>query len=223
MAGNIRAFVAEFLGTFAWVTIVAGSVASNAVSHMGTPAVAAAQGLVVAAVFASFGKHTIGLFNPAFTIALAVTRKLDWVKAALAVGCQLLGAAFAGLFLAKVFAHAGVVSDPPYLGTPTAAHLGYRAATLVEAVLTFFLMFAACRPWGDMSESERNGAALIVGAAAGAAMLFGGALSGAALNPARAFGPAVASGFWTQHYVYWLGPVAGAVLATILSRFFLDK
>jgi aquaporin Z len=223
LAGNIRAFVAELLGTFAWVTLVAGTVSVSAMGDVGIVGIAMAQGLAVAAVFALFGKFAPGLFNPAFTLALAASRQLDWVKAALALVCQLLGAALAGLFLAQTFSHSPVVNEPPYLGTPIAAHLGYRAATLVEAVLTFFLMLAACRTWQTMSGNERVNSALIVGAVAAASVLFGGPLTGAALNPARAFGPAVASGFWSQHYIYWFGPTAGAMLAVTLSRFLFDK
>ena len=222
MAGNLRAFIAETIGTFAWVLFAAGAVCTDAAlgGRLGLPGVAAAQGLAIAAVFGLFGRYSPGMFNPAFTLALAALKRLDSVKTALCLVCQLLGAALAGLFLAKIFAHYPVVDGPPHLGTPIPAGLGFRAATLMEAVLTFFLALAARRVWGE----HRAGSAsvLVLGAIAVAAALVGGPLTGAALNPARAFGTAVASGYWTQHYIYWFGPIAGAVAGMFLSEFLFD-
>lgn len=221
MAGNLRAFFAEFLGTFGWVFFAAGAVCTDASTHgsLGPLGVALAQGFAVAAVFGMLGRYSTGYFNPALTLALAAARRIDWVRAALAVVCQLLGAACAGLLLAQLFTAVLPPSEVPHLGTPFPTGLGFRAATLLEAVLTFFLALAA------LGGSTRSAAAraLLIGAASGAAALVAGPLTGAALNPARAFGPAVASGFWDQHYIYWFGPAAGAALAAFLTRFVFDK
>ncbi|MBI3299117.1 MAG: aquaporin [Elusimicrobia bacterium] len=221
MAGNLRAFIAEFLGTFGWVFLAAGAVCTDAATRgsLGPIGVALAQGLAVAAVFGMLGRFSTGYFNPALTLALAAARRTDWGRAALSVGCQLLGAACAGLLLAQLFAAVLPPAEAPYLGTPLPTGLGFRAATLLEAVLTFFLALAALGGTGRSAA----GRAVLVGAAAGAAALMAGPLTGAALNPARAFGPAVASGFWVEHYVYWFGPGAGAALAAFLTRFVFDK
>lgn len=225
MAGNLRAFVSELVGTFGWVLFAAGAVCADAAlgGKLGPAGVATAQGLGVAAVFGLFGRHSPGLFNPAFTLALAIFKRLDWGKAALCLVCQLLGAALAGVFLAKIYSHFPMLNDPPYLGTPTPEGLGFRGATLVEAVLTLFLTLAACRSWKDLESGALGTAVLIVGAVTIAASIVGGPLSGAALNPARAFGPAIATGFWSQQYVYWFGPAAGAILGMSLSTFLLEK
>ncbi len=225
MAGNLRAFLAEILGTFAWVLFAAGAVCTDATSGggVGLMGTAVAQGLAVAIVFGVFGKHSPGMFSPAFTFALVAVNRLDKGKAALCLVCQLLGAALAGVFLASIFSHSAVVSDPPFLGTPMPSGLGFRGATLLEAVLTFFLVLAARRAWLEQKEGRRNAAVFILGATAVAATLVGGPLSGAALNPARAFGPAIASGYWTQHYIYWFGPLAGAALGMGLSEFLFEK
>lgn len=220
MAGNLRAFIAEFVGAFGWVFLAAGAVCADAATHgtLGPTGVALAQGLGVAAMFGMLGRHSPGLFNPALTLGLAAARRIDWVKAALALVCQLLGAACASLLLAQIFEATLPAALPPHLGTPTLTGLGFRGATLLEAVCTFFLALAAMG--GGRSVAAR---ALVVGAAAAAAALVAGPLTGAALNPARAFGPAVASGFWTCHYVYWFGPAAGAAAAAFLTRFVFDR
>lgn len=224
MAGNLRAFLAEFLGTFAWVFFCAGAVCAQSALGLGASSAAAAQGAGIAGAFALFGRWSPGGFNPAFTVALAGVGRLDWMKAALCVVCQLLGAALAGLMLGQVFAHSPVVDSPPYLGAPSPSSLlGFRGATLVEAVLTFFLSLAAYRAVGGEDAGETTRAALVVGLVAAAAVLSVGALTGAVMNPARAFGPAAASGFWTQHYVYWFGPLAGAAVGVGLSRHVLER
>lgn len=227
MAGNLRAFLAELAGTFAWVFFGAGAVCADAASggRLGPLGLALSQGLTVAFVFGLFGRHSPGLFNPAFAWALAATRRLDPARAALALVCQLFGAALAGLLLAQLFSHTAVVSEPPYLGAPMPSSLlGFRGATLLEAVLTFFLALAAYGAFGGGSDPGRWGTrALVLGTGACVCALVGGPLSGAILNPARAFGPAVASGYWTQHYVYWVGPAAGALLGMGLAHALFER
>lgn len=122
MAGNLRAFVSELVGTFGWVLFAAGAVCADAAlgGRIGPAGVAVAQGLGVAVVFGLFGRHSPGLFNPAFTLALAVFKRLDWGKAALCLVCQLLGAAVAGIFLAKIYSHFPIINDPPLSGRPGA-------------------------------------------------------------------------------------------------------
>ena len=94
---------------------------------------------------------------------------------------------------------------------------------MIEAILTFLLAIAAVRTYEETDPEKANMGALVVGTVALAAALIGGPLTGAALNPARAFGPAVASGFWTQQYIYWVGPTAGAVAALGLNRYLFER
>jgi aquaporin Z len=221
LAGTLRALLAELVGAFAWTALAAGAVVVDAASggRLGPVGVALAQGLAAAAVFGALGREAPALFNPAFAFALAVLRRLDAARAALCAFAQLSGASLAALFLTAVFHHSPLLRNPPHLG---ACHstIGFREATLVEAVLTFFLALASHRL---LQQDRRSGPswALAVGAWVGAAALFAGGLTGAALNPARAFGPAMLSMFWAQHYVYWVGPVTGAVLGFAASEFLL--
>ncbi|MFH1725853.1 MAG: aquaporin [Elusimicrobiota bacterium] len=225
MAGNLRAFLAELMGTFAWVLFVAGAVCTDASldGALGPAGIAMAQGVALAAVFGVFGPYSIGLFNPAFTIALACLKRVEIGKAALCLLCQLLGAVLAALLLKQIFSHLLLAGEPPYLGTPLASAVGFRSATLLEAVITFFLAVAAYRATEDTGMPSVAPRAIVVGAVAAAAAFVAGPLTGAAMNPARAFGPAVVTGFWSQHYVYWVGPLAGAVGGMALSRFLFDR
>lgn len=219
MAGSIRALLAEFIGTFAWVSFGAGAVCADSLSggRLGPAGIGLCQGLAVAAVFALFGRRAQGLFNPAVTSALVLFRRLSPGQALLCLLSQLLGAALAGLFLAGAFSRAEISSASPFLGACLPA-VGFRAATLIEAVLTFFMAAAVGRALESRTE-DHAAWSLVVGAVVSAATLTAYPLTGAALNPARAFGPAVATGQWSQHYVYWVGPVAGAVLGIAAARF----
>ncbi|MFA6029300.1 MAG: aquaporin [Elusimicrobiota bacterium] len=222
MAGTLRALLTEFVGTFLWVSLGAGAVCADAMSggRLGPVGVALAQGAAAAAAFAAFGRGSAGLLNPACTVALALTKSLPPTRALLCLVSQLLAAALAGTFLAAVVGRAApdLLSTAPFLGAGAPA-LGYRAATLVEAVLAFFLAVLSRRA----AEEGGAGAALAVGAFCASAALMAGGWTGALMNPARAFGPATATGYWTLHYVYWAGPLAGAFVGIAFSQWVLRR
>jgi len=224
MAGSIRELTAEFLGAFAWVLFVCGAVVARAqIPGSGHVCLALAQGLAVAAVFGLLGRYSIGYFNPALTAGLLLLKRLTPVKAVLCLVCQLFGAVLAALLLHHIYSFSPeTVSAPLELGTPVLSGPGFRSATLMEAVLTFFLALAVFRSSADSRTSSFRTRAIFVGAVAACAMLAAGPITGAALNPARAFGPALVSGHWTHHYVYWFGPLAGALagagVAQVLFR-----
>jgi glycerol uptake facilitator-like aquaporin len=133
-----------------------------------------------------------------------------------AIAAQLLGAACAGLLLRAVLAGGKpeLLGAPTYLGACAPSGIGYRAATLIEAVFTFFL---ACAVTASSERRRRALGPFAIGAAALFGGLAAGPLTGAAMNPARAFGPAMAAGAWSRHYVYWVGPLAGALLAALIA------
>jgi glycerol uptake facilitator-like aquaporin len=91
----------------------------------------------------------------------------------------------------------------------------------VEAILTFFLVFVVYGTAVDQRAPRLAG--LVIGATVTLDILFGGPLTGAAMNPARVFGPAVAAGFWKAHYVYWIGPLIGGALGGLVYRILIER
>lgn len=219
---GLRAFFAELSGTFALVLGAAGAACVDALTggRLGPGGVALAYGAATLVAFHSFPNAT-GRFNPALTLADLAFKRVGALQAVFAVTAQLLGSACAGLFLAAALSGRPELLDPPVsLGACRLEGIGYRAATLVEAVLTFFLGCAAAA--SADARGRRNGP-LAVGAATLLGALAAGPLTGGALNPARAFGPAIASGFWKHHYVFWVGPIAGAALAALVSPYLVHE
>ena len=216
MAGNLKAFLAEFVGTFALVFVSAGAVCADAVTggRLGLTGIALAYGLALAAMSLTFGRACGGQFNPAITAALLLNRRMNLIRGVLFVAAQLLGAALAGILLrAALHTHEELLTAAPFLGAcDMGSGVGFKAGTLLEAVATFFLACASMAP-GD---SRGGGGQAAGGCVLAAAVLVLGPLTGAALNPARAFGPAVATGHWSNWFVYWIGPVTGAVPAVFL-------
>jgi glycerol uptake facilitator-like aquaporin len=214
--GGFRAFAAELAGTFALTLAGAG-----AACFSGPLAAAAAYAAALTAVHHSFPAAP-GRFNPALTIAEMALRRLESLRGVFALAAQLLGAACAGLFLRAVLSSGRpeLLAAPAFLGACRPEGVGYRSATLVEAVSTFF--FAVAVLASDERRARRTGP-LSIGAAALFGGLVAGPLTGGAMNPARAFGPAVAAGFWTEQYVYWAGPLAGAVAAALIAPYLITE
>lgn len=209
---NVRTgeLVAEFLGTFALVFIGAAAILSNA----GLVGIALAHGLVLAIMISALGRVSGGVFNPAVAIGLAVTGKLSWPKAVAYIVAQLAGGAAAGFLLKALFPAAAIGAAS--LGTPlVAAGVEAWQAVVVEAILTFFLMTAI---FG--TAVDKKGPNQLAGFGIGTVLVFdilaGGSLTGASMNPARTFGPALAGNFWAGHWIYWVGPIIGAVVAALL-------
>ncbi len=205
---NYSSYVAEAIAAFSLVFIGAGSILAG----NDTTGVALAHGLVLMCMVYATAHISGAHVNPAVTIGMLVTRKIGAPRAALYIISQLAGAAAAGFLLSAVFPPATALN----LGTPAlASGLPVASGVLVEAVLTFFLVFTIF----GVAVDKRAPAGLY-GLAIGLVLTFdilaGGALTGAAMNPARAFGPALASGFWENHAVYWIGPIIGAIVAALV-------
>lgn len=234
MYSRTRKLAAEFIGTFAVVLFGAGSVCTDQFlrttgqGSLGFLGVAIASGLIIAVMFSAIGRISGGHFNPAITIGLWVTRRTKTFDAIAYWLAQLAGAIAAAYFLR------GIVPEEAWravaLGTPDLARDFTRSyGMLLEALLTFFLVFvffaAAIDVAGVSSHAAVNPATgFVLGLTVTLGILFGGPLSGAAMNPARAFGPALAAGHWANTGVYWVGPLAGGVVAGWLyDALFLKK
>ncbi len=212
MRGSAPALVAEAIGTFLFFFIAAGA----ALAVTGDPAaalivVALAHGVVLAVLVSSFGAVSGGHFNPAVTLGLWIAGKIDLVRGLTYMVAQLLGAAAAGFGLAYVFGSAaGAV---PALGDGVDAVQGIA----LEAIMTTVLLFAVFGTAVDSRGPKIGG--LAIGLAVAVDILFGATLTGAAMNPARWFGPAIAAGNFDNWYVWWIGPFLGAAVVALLYRF----
>jgi len=192
-----RALLAEGLGTFALVLFGPGAAVvqaqTGALGHLG---VAAVFGLTVAVVIAALAPISGAHINPAATFALTLAGKFPRDRALPYVAAQLLGASLAAFTLLALFGLEG------NLGVTVPAGSVSQALAL-ETLLTFFLLLVALR----------SGLPGVVGGVVALEAAMGGPITGASMNPARSFGPALASGIWTAHWVYWLAPLLGAALA----------
>lgn len=211
----LRKMVAEALGTFMLVFFGCASVVMTAFpgGNWGVLGIALAHGIALSVAVTATMAISGGHLNPAVSIGLAAARRIPPVTAIAYVVAQLIGAALGG-FALKTIVPASIAGAVMY-GTPTVSGtLSLGMAVGIEALLTFVLMSAV---YGTCIAHERPPVAGFgIGLTLVFAIMMGGAFTGAALNPARAFGPAVASGHWVAHIVYWVGPIVGALAATAL-------
>ena len=202
-----RRAAAEFVGTF---TLVFAGVLAIAVGA-GLVGAALAHGLAIAVMVSAVGHISGGHFNPAVTVALLVTRRIEPRLAALYVGAQLAAAVLAAL-LARAVANKQAVTT----GTPTANDLyGTGSALLAEIILTFFLVWVVFATAVDPRGTFKSIAGLAIGLTVTLDILAGGPISGAAMNPARAFGPELVGGQWDDAWIYYVGPLLGAAAAAL--------
>lgn len=229
---TVRLSLAEAFGAFLLLLIGAGSILTATATNPGGDnliVIAFAHGLAIFVGVAAVGHVSGGHFNPAVTFGFLIAGKIQPLKALAYWGSQLLGGIVAVLILYAVSGSPGNLSflslaaGSTNLGA-TALHGDVSPVTgiLVEAALTFILVFVIFQVAVD-----ENGPGMIAPLAIGMtitlATLMGGPLTGAALNPARAFAPALIADYWTDHYVYWIGPLLGGGLAPAASYLMQGK
>jgi MIP family channel proteins len=219
MYTTFQKLVAEFIGTFALVFFGVGSICVDrhlqSSGGIGLLAIALAHGLAIAIMVSAFGHISGGHFNPAVSIGFWVTKRIGTLDAFLYWAAQVLGGIVAA-FLLKF-----VIPEETWravaLGTPSLLRdFPVASAITLEGVASFFLVLVVFATAVD----ERGAFRAIGGFGIGLTITLGilaiGPYTGAALNPARAFGPALASSHWTNQGVYWIGPLAGGFLAGLL-------
>jgi aquaporin Z len=208
----MRRGVAEFVGVFALVFVGAGSIAVAAPGGGGLVAVALAHGLVIGVMASAVGHISGGHFNPAVTLGFLVTRRMAPGLAGLYWAAQFAGAVLGALALTWLLPNA--LTDPVALGTPALGNgVGAAQGAVIEAILTFFLVWVVFASAADPRGTFASIAGLAIGFTITLDILVGGPLTGAAMNPARAFGPELVQGDWTNAWVWYLGPVVGGALA----------
>jgi MIP family channel proteins len=172
--------------------------------------------VLVSALGAVSGGH----FNPAVTFGVWITGRIEPVRAALYVVAQLIGGLAAGFALRWVFPESSW--GPVNLGTPSVdPGITVASAIVIEAVLTMVLVAAVFGTAIDPRAPKIGG--LAFGLAVAADIFMGGPLTGGAMNPARWFGPAVASGSYADWYVWWIGPLVGAAIIALVYRFVWEE
>ena len=215
----IASYIAEAIGTFMLTFIGAGAIIG------GHPllTVALAHGLALSVAVSATMNISGGHINPAVTIVMLVTGRIKVGNAVGYIISQLIGAAIAGLLLLCIAKGAGIV-DYGNLGTPALGeNVSVGTGILIEVALTFLLLFAIFGTAVDPRAPKIGGFG--IGLTVAADILMGGPLTGAAMNPARWFGTALAGGtLGANTVVYIVGPIAGALLGGLLYHFLiLDK
>ena len=214
MRDAIRHFAAEFVGTFALVFAGGGAIMSAAglPGGGGLIEVAAAHGLILA-VMVSATMRVSGHLNPAVTFGFLITRRIEPMMAGVYLVAQILAAVVAAYALAWLFPTEVAVATR-LGGQRIALDVTATQAVFLEAIATFFLVFVVFGTAVDPRAPVVGGFA--IGLTLSAAILAIGPLTGASLNPARSFGPAVASGVFEAQVIYWIGPILGGLAAALL-------
>jgi MIP family channel proteins len=211
--GSARAAVAELVATFALVFIGAGASITSGFG-LDLTGVALAHGLVLAAMIAATIHLGGGFVNPAVSIGLWVAGRLTTTRALVLVLAEILGAVAAAFLLRYLVPETAFTSASG--GTPViSSAVPAGKAIVIEAVCTFFLVFAVFALAADGRRPAIN-AAFAIGSVYAFCIMAFGPFTGAAMNPARWLGPALASGSWADWYVWLVGPVSGAVIAAVL-------
>ncbi|HYU06470.1 MAG TPA: MIP/aquaporin family protein [Thermoplasmata archaeon] len=225
-----RKAVAEFVGAFTLIFIGAGAVlTAGTTSTSDLLLIALAHGLAIGVMVSALAHVSGGHFNPAVTFGALVSGQIPPRLAGVYWIAQLLGGVGGAATLALIFPQ--TIWQPYHLGTPalgTVPSLGWDVGVgtgiLVEAVLTFFLVFVIFGTGIDPKGSFNAVGGFAIGLTISIDIMMGGPLTGAAMNPARWFGPAMVSGFFDNWYVYWVGPLIGGAVAALLYRYvFLEN
>lgn len=225
MYNAAQKMLAEFIGAFALLFITVGSICAAqqaGASGPGALGLALAPGLAITVMFVAVGHISGGHFNPAVTAAFWVTRRQGTWNTMLYWIAQLLGAA-AGCYVISLF-YLPDVWRGAHLGVPAlASEVSPVIGMLIEAVLAFLLVFVYFATAADKECAYGKVAPLAIGLTVTSNILVAGGLTGAAMNPARAFGPALVGNYWANQAVYWVGPIAGGIIAGSLYSLLLMR
>ncbi len=212
----LRRISAELVGTYALVTAGCGAIMVDAsgggLTHVG---VAFTFGLIITVMIAALGHISGAHFNPAVTIAFAVTRHFKWREVPYYVGGQLAGAILAAFTLRLL------LGDVAQLGATIPASSAAQSFG-IEVLLTAVLMLVIIAVATD-TRAVGAPAAIAIGAAVALDALWGGPISGASMNPARSFGPALVAGIWANQWVYWFAPLIGASIGALIYKWLQSK
>lgn len=213
MNDKLKRFVAEFIGTFGLVftgtgAIIVNEITDGSVTSLGVSIV---FGLVVMVMVYAIGHVSGAHINPAVSLAFAIIRHFPFRDLMPYWLAQLSGAVVASLTLRFIFGPGTSLGMTLPAGGPW-------QALVMEFMLTFLLMFIIVSVATDV-RAVGAAAAIAIGATIGLGSIFAGPVTGGSFNPARSFGPALVSGHFALHWVYWFGPMMGAVFGAVTYEF----
>jgi aquaporin Z len=203
----LRRGVAEFVGAFTLIFVGGGG---GIVSGHDIVAVALANGLAIGIMVSNLGHISGGHFNPAITLGFLATRRITARLAIVYWAAQLAGAIVAAAILRGLFTR-----DQFLAAVPHAPGISDGKGLVIEVILTFFLVWAVFATAVDPRGAFKSIAGLAIGLTITMDVFMGGPLTGAAMNPARAFGPELLGNFWGEGWIYWVGPILGALIAAL--------
>jgi aquaporin Z len=214
MRDSWRHFVAELIGTFALVFVGGASImiARDTNSPAGLIGIALAHGLILAVMVSALMRIS-GHFNPAVTLGFLATRRIEATMAGVYIVAQIIGAILGAYVLKYTFPFT-LFEATRGGGQAVALQVTGGQAFLLEALATFFLVLVVFGTAVDPKAPRVGG--LAIGFVVAADILAIGPLTGASMNPARSFGPAVASGVFEAQIIYWLAPITGGLIAALL-------
>ncbi len=210
-------YYAEAFGTALLVIFGAGSVIINFLTdgRVGVLGIALSHALIIGIVVYVFGGISGAHINPAVTIAFLYDKRIDVKTAIYYVIAQLIGASVGAYFLKIVFKN---VVSATALGAPQIKGITNEAGFMLEFAITFMLIFVIMYLVKHKMDTQKV-APLAIGAVILADILLAGYSTGAAINPARAFGPALVANFWVNQTIYFAAPILGGIAAVYASRF----
>ena len=209
-AGATLAFEKVFLSPF-----LQGGGSADLASGLALVGIALANGLAIGVMVSAVGHISGGHFNPAITLGFLLTRRLAGALAITYWAAQLSGAALAALLLKWIFPMQ--VRNAAKLGAPGLGHhVTHWQGFVIEIVLTFLLVWVIFATAVDPRGAFKQIAGLAIGLTISLDVLMGGGLTGAAMNPARAFGPELVQNAWHNCWIWYAGPFAGGALAALI-------
>jgi aquaporin Z len=206
-----RRSVAELVGAFALTFVGAGSIMTNGTNLL---AVAAAHGLILAIMVSALGHISGGHFNPAITFGFLITGRIVPALAVMYWAAQFAGATLAALILKWVYPDRFVKGAK--LGAPVLSdQIGVAPGFVLEVLMTFFLVWVVFATAADPRGAFKSVAGFAIGLTIAADILVGGPLTGAAMNPSRAFGPQLVEWEWANGWIWYVGPLVGGGMAAL--------
>jgi aquaporin TIP len=205
----LRRGVAELIGTFTLIFVGMGSIMFASSGILG---VALAHGLAIAIMASAVGHISGGHFNPAVTFGFLVTRRIEPALAGVYWVSQLAGALLGALALRATFPDEANLDN----GVPVLNGIGSGPGLVLEAIMTFLLVWVIFATAVDPGGAFKSIAGLAIGLTITMGVLAAGPLTGAALNPARALGPELVQNVWDNFWIYIVGPGIGAAVAALL-------